>query len=528
MATYPSSVADYDEWPSRCGYCSRPGRTNLSCSLRALTLRTDDYEEFLNRGWRRSGNLLYKPVMHLTCCPLYTIRVHAWDFCPSKEQMRVRSKMERYLRGDYVPRPSHQGEQEGQAVGVESSDNNAANGMLMDRKPKQASNVLQGKGSRQSSKGNVKEVRVVNETQEALQNALERAVARCVESRDLPDGLQIQNLKILVREPIARLKSQMKKDKVTVEYTCNVAFQIVAIAKNLGLADLEKMTSEKVAELVVKRLKEEVVMGGGGERNPPIDVSATEANKGHINFYKRIEAEKEKDKPLCQDGTLSRGGVIDSTVSQIELGREESLVSEKRACQDNCQREDRMDVAMAEASGRQGGSVQGCTGRGRVKTLQVTMARSTFIQEEFELYQRYQTQVHDDPLDEVTVDSYCRFLVDSPLLPVEQSTSADVPSCGLGAFHQQYRIDGRLVAVGVVDILPRCLSSKYLFWDPDFAFLSLGKYSVLQEIDFVKRMSQSCPAFQYYYLGSKTIGLVEPCMVGSLSGADALSGALTQ
>lgn len=25
---------------------------------------------------------------------------------------------------------------------------------------------------------------------------------------------------------------------------------------------------------------------------------------------------------------------------------------------------------------------------------------------------------------------------------------------------------GRLVAVGVVDVLPRCLSSVYLFWDP--------------------------------------------------------------
>ena len=25
---------------------------------------------------------------------------------------------------------------------------------------------------------------------------------------------------------------------------------------------------------------------------------------------------------------------------------------------------------------------------------------------------------------------------------------------------------GVLVAVGVVDVLPRCLSSKYLFWDP--------------------------------------------------------------
>jgi hypothetical protein len=30
---------------------------------------------------------------------------------------------------------------------------------------------------------------------------------------------------------------------------------------------------------------------------------------------------------------------------------------------------------------------------------------------------------------------------------------------GYGSFHQHYRIDGKLVAVGVVDILPHCLVS---------------------------------------------------------------------
>jgi hypothetical protein len=29
------------------------------------------------------------------------------------------------------------------------------------------------------------------------------------------------------------------------------------------------------------------------------------------------------------------------------------------------------------------------------------------------------------------------------------------PSCGYGSFHQQYWLDGKLVAVGVVDVLPR-------------------------------------------------------------------------
>ena len=40
--------------------------------------------------------------------------------------------------------------------------------------------------------------------------------------------------------------------------------------------------------------------------------------------------------------------------------------------------------------------------------------------------------------------------------------------------------------VGVVDILPHSLSAKYLFYDPDYAFLSLGTYTALREIDFVR------------------------------------------
>lgn len=51
------------------------------------------------------------------------------------------------------------------------------------------------------------------------------------------------------------------------------------------------------------------------------------------------------------------------------------------------------------------------------------------------------------------------------------------PSIGYGTFHQQYWLDGQLIAVGVLDVLPRCLSAVYFFYDPDYRFLSLGTYS---------------------------------------------------
>lgn len=60
------------------------------------------------------------------------------------------------------------------------------------------------------------------------------------------------------------------------------------------------------------------------------------------------------------------------------------------------------------------------------------------------------------------------------------------PSCGYGSFHQQYWLDGVLVAVGVIDVLPACLSSKYLFWNLDYAPLAAGKYSALREIQWVQ------------------------------------------
>ncbi|KAG7260188.1 hypothetical protein CRUP_027323 [Coryphaenoides rupestris] len=57
------------------------------------------------------------------------------------------------------------------------------------------------------------------------------------------------------------------------------------------------------------------------------------------------------------------------------------------------------------------------------------------------------------------------------------------PQVGYGSFHQQYWLGGRLVAVGVVDILPTCVSSVYLYYHPEFAALSLGSYSVLSPIE---------------------------------------------
>uniref|UniRef100_A0A672PTY9 arginyltransferase n=1 Tax=Sinocyclocheilus grahami TaxID=75366 RepID=A0A672PTY9_SINGR len=114
------------------------------------------------------------------------------------------------------------------------------------------------------------------------------------------------------------------------------------------------------------------------------------------------------------------------------------------------------------------------------------------------LYARYQTTVHGDSPYECGESEFKRFLCDSPL---EAETAPDGPDVGYGSFHQQYWLDGRIVAVGVLDILPSCVSSVYLYYHPEFSSLSLGTYSALREIAFTRQLQQQSPKLAYYYLG---------------------------
>ncbi|MFS8013070.1 putative arginyltransferase [Helianthus anomalus] len=90
-----SVIDDYGRLKSSCGYCKSRSNTSIAHGLWARSLTVHDYQALLDRGWRRSGCILYKPEMEKTCCPSYTIRLKASDFVPSKEQARVAKRMQR-------------------------------------------------------------------------------------------------------------------------------------------------------------------------------------------------------------------------------------------------------------------------------------------------------------------------------------------------------------------------------------------------------------------------------------------------
>jgi arginyl-tRNA--protein-N-Asp/Glu arginylyltransferase len=73
-----------------------------------------------------------------------------------------------------------------------------------------------------------------------------------------------------------------------------------------------------------------------------------------------------------------------------------------------------------------------------------------------------------------------RFLYDSPVNTLEI----------------EYKLHDRIVAVGIVDLCSRSISSVYVYYDPDFAYRSLGTFSLLKEIMICREVG-----VPYYYLG---------------------------
>nr|GFA64063.1 acyl-CoA N-acyltransferase [Tanacetum cinerariifolium] len=108
-----SSFFNNSQKLSRRGLCACfPCNIPVSFGLAAIwaqSLTVYDCQALIDRGWTRTGSSLWKPEMEKTCCPSYTIRLQASDFVPSKAQVQVSKRMQRFLDGSLnVKKPDEQ------------------------------------------------------------------------------------------------------------------------------------------------------------------------------------------------------------------------------------------------------------------------------------------------------------------------------------------------------------------------------------------------------------------------------------
>ncbi|XP_076767706.1 arginyl-tRNA--protein transferase 1 isoform X6 [Arvicanthis niloticus] len=344
-----------------CGYCeSREGKA--SCGMWAHSMTVQDYQDLIDRGWRRSGKYVYKPVMNQTCCPQYTIRCHPLQFQPSKSHKKVLKKMLKFLAKGEISKGSCEDEP------MDSTMEDAVDGDF------------------------------------ALINKLDIKCDLKTLSSDLKGSIEVEE-----KEKEKSLKKEGSKELIHPQ----------AIEEKLG----------------------------SGEPSHSIKV--------HIGPKPGKGADLSK--PPCRKAKEMR-----KERKRLKLMQQNSA-----------------------------GSFEGFQARGQpVSVLPKAKSNQPKSLEDLIFESLPENALHKL--------EFTRFLCSSPL---EAEHPANGPECGYGSFHQQYWLDGKIIAVGVIDILPYCVSSVYLYYDPDYSFLSLGVYSALREIAFTRQLHEKTSQLSYYYMG---------------------------
>jgi len=133
--------------------------------------------------------------------------------------------------------------------------------------------------------------------------------------------------------------------------------------------------------------------------------------------------------------------------------------------------------------------------RNRNSDIQVSIHRPTVTTEHLDLYNDYHRDMHQRrqwPYREITQSEYVQSFLEGQF-----SFSREF----------QYRLDRRLVAVGLVDITRTAMSSIYFVHSADLRSRGLGTYSLLHEIGEGRRSRrrwlylgyyiQDCPSMNY-------------------------------
>ncbi|KAA8499106.1 Arginyl-tRNA--protein transferase 2 [Porphyridium purpureum] len=470
-----SVVQVIGEHESECNYCGE--NLHRTFGMWAYRLSAHEYQMLIDKGWRRSGQYIYRPHNRNACCQQFVIRMRLDSFRISKAQKKTLKRWRALLS--------------------EHSESAAAT-------------------SSSSS------------TPSALKNALGRDRGHGLK-KQAPD-VELQELLQIGRDRLrhAACLTFPELEKDIFKLSDHVVLRVVSPAKH-------RETSENRTPRRLTR---------GDERQHATSVVSTlgfalsqvrrkrEAAIRIVMDQKQVQASQvHMAESIVEKINMLRSSSNDAAFRRFELWTAVSpgFINSTVQCHvivTGAVHHDNLSAPQAMLATQPNLRGSGQKEKIRGSELRFEMAPSSFVQDEFELYRKYNAIVHGKTEDQ-SQRSYEQFLCDSPLpdgtVPSEgeqaslgelafralnDPESNDFAPCSTlcleeGSYHVRYILDDVLVAVGVVDILPGCVSSVYVFYDPDIGNLSPGVFSALWEIQLGLHLSRNSShrKLQYYYMG---------------------------
>lgn len=446
---------------SKCGYCEKEdGSITMGFSADHLSLR--DYQDLMDRGWRRCGNYYYKPDVPNGCCKLFTIRLEAAKYQMRKSHKKVMKKWERFLAGEDV-RPGKE-----ETVGKDHP--------VVDEKIGEENKVVKNLEKKEEQTDD--EMVIMKALKEFL-DFLRTNSARLAQMLGWSES-EILQVSERTEKEMKVLKANAKKFG---DYTTNLLMLLFADNRaRLGQGGIKNVSDfiGKIRDLSIDTLAPLV-----GNMNVNIQ------ENGYIGF------------------ALNRQNAGIITESSLKKSMEEEGVAEKKKTKKGA--EQTGDMQIEETKGEDGKKIykekvrkdltakviEEVSTTKQARKFEIRFERAQFDKESFAMYQRYCKDIHEKEKEDQK--GYTNFLCLQGLEVDKLESGGKVLQ--LGCYHMKYYVDDKLIAIGVVDLLPKCLSSVYFFYEPEYKYLSLGVVGAVKEIEYIQDMEKYFPEFKYYYLG---------------------------
>lgn len=484
-----------DDTPHGCGYCQKNGEKTMkyySIGFSTSDFSPEMYEKIMFLGWRRCGDYIYRPILEKNCCKMYSIRLDINKFKINKNQRRNLRNFSNFLVGKFKKEKTEEklNSSNTSDMSLEIFDSTKQN------KQKKDKNFMQKFIIEFLSCGNVIEF-FCNINKVDIQD-YKKIIAEEHFIKLYP--CKYKNLGQFTTSIFIVLFNKFRKNlnqQVDVEFYKNIFNKLLEYKISVlgtGNTDLNINLSEKTGHFNFNFSNQEILKKYG--LDDLTDISSADDKKNRVinsvnprNAFNNIKDSKSIDTKSIKDFYCILEKALENPFNVPEI-----LVFKNEII--------------------------------NTYSLELEL-NSNLTDEKFEVYKKYQIAVHHDKPNELTKARYreawgktnlnSNSLFDKNILRsyledqyktitnTEEkkdliSKIVDLIPDKFGTYDLIHRINGKIVAVGVLDILPESMSSVYLYYDPDFSSLNLGVFTALKEIEYVMFLQRYISEHIHYYV----------------------------
>jgi len=487
---------------SNCGYCKdsetgEKNKTSFSFGFVTKNYPADIYEKMMFNGWRRCGDYTYKPNLFKSCCKQYTCRLNIDNYKINKDQKKVMKKFRKFLKG-------------------EIDENNEKN--KKNEKNNENNNKINNKNNEKNEKNKNKNIddKYKNEIEKFIDEYLNKKLYLNV-FNNFVDDKNIFNKLTLIRNLNRKFG----------DYSSNIIIILLNYIKKLN--QIENNLFENLSTKFFDSIFQFYEQNNLFKQNYKITLSEKTFHLNFIvnnvseynEFIKEIENQKKENQKNNNNNNKNNNNNNKKNKKNKNKNNNDNNQNNINNNQNNNNNNNINNINNNNQPEEQYYSLEYFPELIPEPKITYPLKHTytcelsdtiTAIPDRFEVYKKYQIAIHKDPPNKLSPSHYNDSwgesnLTSNNLIPYPPNffTKTKFPNLfpkKYGTYNFIHKIDGKIIAIGVWDILPTSLSSVYLFYDPDYSFLNLGVFTAVREIEYMKNFQNLVDKkFKFYVLG---------------------------